>query len=780
MPKNARNAFLSDFSKITGTGNFHSSGTAPFFLPGIQVNGEGELALPLPKAQAKALVSLAEAAPYGKGKKTVLDEGVRKCWQIDARLLSFKSPQWKLFLAATLSRVREDLGIAGKISAIPYKLLIYEPGGHFRAHRDTEKLDAMFGTLILALPSAHEGAKLFIRHEGREIEVDFSREEHRHEFQYAAFFADCEHEVEPVRSGWRCCLVYNLRLEDGDAAALNQPLDKQAESLLPALKALARQRAGRLSAVLLEHSYTEANCSWRNLKGNDRARARALLTAAREAGLAAHLGLVTFHQMGELKGGGYGYHDADREEGAMGEIYEEGLAISQWRDGLDRPAALGEYQVDADALISKGKFGAGEPDEKQGEGYTGNAGCTMEYWYRRAAIVFWAEEDHETILCEHDFPAACRMLASLAAKKDAGAGSPFYRLASAVIGRYPGALPHESRFTRERRQGGYFLDNFEKASGGQEDPFVLTLRALAKSGSRELAETLIGRVPSAAFGLCDAPVWPHLFKAFGVDAFVSVFEALMAEGLEENRGTLFRILSALLRVKKNSPWPETLAGRLASLAPKPPQPSWEPRRDPAAPGDPGEARILLLAAHLLKDGERRRGALAFLQADASLPYIRNVLGPALLDPAVKKALSIKEAFIPEILEFAKEKLAAEVACALEPYPDWTRPCPIPENPKPEKMWGYPAPAAGSPELMRELAAFMADPAAESRDFVRRQGEREMIEHCIRNHFLDLDHITIQRGRPYILRCTKNDDSYRHALKIRAMDRELLRKLEHAF
>ena len=32
-----------------------------------------------------------------------------------------------------------------------YKLLLYKTGGHFKAHRDTEKAEGMFGTLIVQL-----------------------------------------------------------------------------------------------------------------------------------------------------------------------------------------------------------------------------------------------------------------------------------------------------------------------------------------------------------------------------------------------------------------------------------------------------------------------------------------------------------------------------------------------------------------------------------------------------------------------------------------------------
>jgi hypothetical protein len=207
--------------------------------------------------------------------------------------IEFRSPEWQKFLKRIAERVREDLGIEGRISLHLYKLLLYGKGGHFRAHRDTEKLGAMIGSLIVALPSAHQGGVLLIRHDSRKVEIDFSDEVHSREFQYAAFFADCEHEVQPVLSGWRCCLAYNLRLDQGDPSRLNLSVTAQSRAFLPSVAALRNERASELTAVLLEHHYTEANLSWHNLKGNDPSKAQALAAAAREAGCVAHLALVT-------------------------------------------------------------------------------------------------------------------------------------------------------------------------------------------------------------------------------------------------------------------------------------------------------------------------------------------------------------------------------------------------------------------------------------------------------------------------------------------------------
>ena len=45
-----------------------------------------------------------------------------------------------------------------------YKLLIYDAGSFFVDHRDTEKVPGMFATLVIALPSAHSGGELVVRH----------------------------------------------------------------------------------------------------------------------------------------------------------------------------------------------------------------------------------------------------------------------------------------------------------------------------------------------------------------------------------------------------------------------------------------------------------------------------------------------------------------------------------------------------------------------------------------------------------------------------------------
>lgn len=758
-------SFLQAFSAIIGAGKFHSNGHAPFFFPELEVEGVGDLAFPLPAAQARELASISEKAPFGQGEQTVHDESVRKCWQLDASRFSIKSPQWEKFLAETLAKIRDDLGIAGKISAVPYKLLLYGKGGHFKAHRDTEKLDSMFGSLIIALPSAHQGGRLLIRHDGREIEVDFSREQHRHDFQYAAFFADCEHEVEPVQSGFRCCLAYNLRLDDGDPQVLNLPLDTQAQKLVAPLNGLKKETPGELTAVLLAHNYTESGVSLRKLKGDDRARAHALFAAARETGFVAHLGLVTQYKMGELEGDDH-YRRWDDDEndpvnGDMGEIYEESLTIDHWRNAKDKAVRLGKYNIDKERLLAdeNDDFGSGDPDREEAEGFTGNAGCTIEYWYHGAAIVLWAQEDEAEILCKYNFQGACEKLTTLAAKKSTTL--EFQRLARAIIARSTGKLSQAGHFRR--------------GDPADTHPLVLTLNALVETEALELLEELLTDIPDEAWDICNAKTWKKLLKTFGIEPFSKLFRRLLTAEAEKSRQILFPVLEALLARKMDEVLTRKIAVRLARLVPGSAKtPSWQQNRT-APLGNPAEVRIMLAASQLIDDPDERLTALNFVLAHRSLDTIREVLAPVLIG---KPALTHTAGIGTEVLDFAKNLLKKEIARPLMPFPDWIRPCPEPSTTTTRSQWGaHITNLQKRAAAMQELVTFMANPAAETHGFRYPQDVRDALSDFISTQGLDLQQTTIRKGSPHTLACTKTDQSYHKSLSTRTKDEELLKKLE---
>ncbi|MDE0241274.1 MAG: 2OG-Fe(II) oxygenase [bacterium] len=172
-------------------------------MPTLEVEGVGMLAFPVPESQLRTLIGVAERAPYGKGPQTVIDTSVRNCWQIGAEQIGLSGGAWADTFDGILGRVATGLGCPPRqIEAHLYKLLVYERGGFFTPHRDSEKAPGMIATLTLSLPVAGDGGQLIVRHRGREIMADMNVGEPS-ELAFAAFYADCPHEVRPVAAGHR-------------------------------------------------------------------------------------------------------------------------------------------------------------------------------------------------------------------------------------------------------------------------------------------------------------------------------------------------------------------------------------------------------------------------------------------------------------------------------------------------------------------------------------------------------------------------------------------------
>jgi hypothetical protein len=85
-------------------------------------------------------------------------------------------------LQKAVAEVAEQLGLADRGTAVSvdarlYKLLLYEQGGHFSSHQDTEKERGMIGTLVVQLPCAqgHTGGSLTVRHRGKSHTHEFAQ-----------------------------------------------------------------------------------------------------------------------------------------------------------------------------------------------------------------------------------------------------------------------------------------------------------------------------------------------------------------------------------------------------------------------------------------------------------------------------------------------------------------------------------------------------------------------------------------------------------------------------
>ncbi len=118
----------------------------------------------------------------------------------------------------------------------------------------------MVGSLVVILPTAHEGGSLILRHGGKEWTFDSAQAvdtTSNPQAAFIAFFSDIEHEVKPVTSGYRVTLTYNLYVKKANSAVVSKDVENELE-LKEALARLIKDPAlvqGGLIGFGLNHKY---------------------------------------------------------------------------------------------------------------------------------------------------------------------------------------------------------------------------------------------------------------------------------------------------------------------------------------------------------------------------------------------------------------------------------------------------------------------------------------------------------------------------------------------
>lgn len=424
-------------SRFEAPGHFTTKRTRPTDDLRIEVKGVGRLRWPVPRTQAKKLCEIGRPARYGQGEKTILDRSVRDTWEIPKSRVKIDKRLWNQTLTPLLERLRADLGIPPdlRLRADLHSMLVYAPGQFFLPHQDSEKADEMVATLVVTLPSTFKGGELIVEHQGESSTYRGSKKF----LSCVAFYADCRHQVRPVKQGYRISLTYNLLLADAEASAsrndargediaaptldtLGKILREHFETPLPPRWSQDRNAADRdppeRLVFLLDHRYTERGLDWQRLKGKDAARAAMLRAAAEQRDCAFALALAEVHETWscfETRTQGYGWRehltwewDEDEDDLAqdapprdrpddydLQDLVDTEIALTHWIDttGKDReitqPALA---RVEEEEVCTATPSAELEPHAAEYEGYMGNYGNTMDRWYRRAAIVLWPRE----------------------------------------------------------------------------------------------------------------------------------------------------------------------------------------------------------------------------------------------------------------------------------------------------------------------------------------------------------------------------------------------------
>jgi hypothetical protein len=771
--EDAREKLSEALSKIDRPGTFCVNGSVPAVLPGLEVEGLGPIGLPLTAKQAKELKKRCDQAPYGKGEETVVDTSVRRVWRMEPDRFSLTNPDWDRLVAETVGKVQEELGLEKqKLESHLYDLLLYEPGSFFLPHRDGEKLDRMVATLVVVLPSEHEGGELVVRHDGQERTIDFGRAEGSpFRIQFAAFYADCEHEVRPLRKGYRLCLVYNLTLAKSKKRLTAPRTLEHVERIRSILRDLAKDDSVRKLAVTLGHQYTKGGLTWDALKGVDRAKARVLLEAARQEEWRAYLALLTFWESGsaEYADDGYGYRrrrrrwyddedendddygeEDDASEYEMGEIFDSSLTAEHLVDGDGKGLPIEKLNVEEDEVLDFESLKDIDPEEEF-EGYTGNAGMTLDRWYRHAAIVLWPEDRHFEILCDRDSREIVPVLSQMVTRwrqskgKDAAAlKKQCTDLAAAVLANWT-----ENQY-----------DEADPDEPGTGD----LLKALAALDDPKLIGRFIGQLMVKDIAVDPGKSLATLCQKYGWGTFrqelLTVMAATTAETMVRNVRLLEQVCSA--RPRKKEGWGELCVGLAEALVPaveavdrKAPSLDWR-IRDPERSGVlAGLARSLILTGQ----SELLARVVAHALATPKKYPLRSAQVPALLSlrPWLKGHLKKPCAALSRWVASCREQLESLTARAPEEPTDFRRPAEV----------------GCKCEDCAELKRFLKDPTKPVHRFRLREDRRRHLEHNIRDYKCDLDLKTERTGSPHTLVCTKNKASYRESLTTYHQDLERL-------
>jgi len=331
--------------------------------PGLRIQGES-IPLPLKARDAEHIKSACRQAPFGKGDQTIVDTAVRNTWELDCTQFQTENPAFRQFLATILHTASTGLGLEN-VTFSPYKLLLYEKGSFFKRHKDSEKVPGMVGTVVICLPSSHEGADVHLSFGGDQC-VLHTAPTSAFDLTTLAWFSDVAHEVKELTDGYRLVLTYNIIQTSGakQSAAFFHAQSQQVKHLLQQWPAVPH--IPRVLVYPLDHKYTQASLSLSNVKGRDRAICSSLQAACAEAGFYLFLAQMTHSQDDDEYEEGYG----DSPDTVLDCVYS-----------CDGKQVASDVSVDDKSHLNADRFRDRAADsESEGE-FTGNEGAPARFRY---------------------------------------------------------------------------------------------------------------------------------------------------------------------------------------------------------------------------------------------------------------------------------------------------------------------------------------------------------------------------------------------------------------
>ncbi|KAL0937520.1 2OG-Fe(II) oxygenase [Colletotrichum truncatum] len=361
---------------IKAVGDIAAFSLYPSFTnPGLKIEGHPTIPLPLTTADAEVIKGACREAPFGKGDDTVVDTSVRKTWELSHTEFQLLNREWPGFLQKISLAAARGLGLSD-ISVKPHKLLLYEKGSFFKRHKDSEKEKGMVGTLVVCLPSEHEGGDVHLTF-GSDHRVFSTAPTSTFDLTTLAWFSDVTHEVKELTSGYRLALTYNIIQNSPikQSAGFFGQQAQQVRQLL--LEWHTRFPTTNMLVYPLSHKYSQASLELQNMKGRDKALCQAVHDVGSRSGvflLFAHLTRTT----GDGEEDIYGRYGAEEEE-------ETTLLDSVYT--LDGKLVASAVSVDDEEMLVPDLYKDRSPDSSEEGEFVGNESAPSSYRYHDSVLV---------------------------------------------------------------------------------------------------------------------------------------------------------------------------------------------------------------------------------------------------------------------------------------------------------------------------------------------------------------------------------------------------------
>lgn len=487
----------------------------------IKLSKIGALTFPIPDTQIQALISIAKPAKFGWKDQTILDKEIRNVWEIPKNKVSIGKKQWQAKIEPLLEQFKTDLGLPkkSKLTADLHNMLIYETGHFFKPHQDTEKVEGMIATLVIILPTAHEGGELIIDHLGVKKTFKYSPSA-LNKLSCIAFYADCYHEVKKVKAGVRVSLTYNLILEKykGNVDIL---FDHDFESKLkkslmnhffsenqPASSGYQDIKPPKV-VYLLDHQYTQHSLNWDCLKNNDEIKVNALLKLADQLDLTAHLVLADMKETWdcEFDYEEYRYrkkrgYDEDEEEGTPTYIMDSNTELKYWINRQGEPVSLKAFTPANNEICWTGANNNLEPYQSEYESWQGNYGNTLDRWYHRAAIILWRKNDYYPILFEIDQDSFIQEIFSLVQTRES---------LTQLRNMLQQASPYWERYARGHQS---------------ESDIISTMKLALYLNNADISLNLLSNYELSIFNTSNIELWFQLINQYSHQWLIFLFERI--------------------------------------------------------------------------------------------------------------------------------------------------------------------------------------------------------------------------------------------------------------